>query len=171
MKPRSDRCRLLLAFGAVVGICALIAGILFALMPSLRYPGGMTASYRAGDHDPRLSEIAREAVPMIAAVEAFYARHGACPRPGRPAELAEFCADLAGGIVAERRHRFVELHPPGKPLGWLYDAAEPAGGSCTLWRKLGWDPALVWRRNRDGARWIFAPGDGSDEREIAVDPR
>jgi len=54
-------------------------------------------------------------------------------------------------------------------MGWLYYVSDDPR-SCRLSRKLGWDPDLVWSRDRDRTQWIFVPGDGSDEKPIRLDP-
>ena len=133
------------------------------------YPGGFPSPYPATDHDARLTGIAGEAIPIILAVEEFHVRHGQCPRPIIPGELAELRAGLPAGLVAKAHGRFVEIRAPGMPAGWLYYVSDDPG-SCTLSRKLGWDPDLVWSRTPGGAQWIFVPGDGGGEKPIRLDP-
>src|SRR5689334_15889907 len=99
--PARPRRRLLAVIALVAGAPLLLAAVGIAVGLRLGGQGGMRPSYRATDGDARLAEIAREAVPMIAAIDAFYARNHACPRPGRPDELDAFRAALTGGIVAE----------------------------------------------------------------------
>ena len=133
------------------------------------YPGGLPSSYPATDYDARLTGVAREAIPIIVAVDGFYARHGQCPRPVIPGDLAELRAALAEGLIATRHGQFVLIGSPGMVTGWLYYVADDPR-SCRLSRKLGWDPDLVWSRNRDRTQWIFVPGDGSDEKPIRLEP-
>jgi hypothetical protein len=133
------------------------------------YPGGFSSNYPATDYDARLTGIAREAVPIIVAVDGFYARHGQCPRPIIPGEFAELRAALAEGLVAARHGQFVRIGSPGTVTGWLYYVSEDPR-SCSLSRKLGWDPDLVWSRDRDQTQWIFVPGDGGDEKPIRIEP-
>jgi hypothetical protein len=64
--------------------------------------------------------------------------------------------------------RFVMLHVPNQPPGWVYSASETHPEACSLWRKLGWDPALIWQRDGDKTGWVFDPGDGSDEKPIRL---
>ena len=52
---------------------------------------------------------------------------------------------------------------------WLYYTSPAHPEKCTLWRKLGWDPALIWRRH-NGGHWTFDPGDGTAERPIKLAP-
>jgi hypothetical protein len=108
--------------------------------------GRVPPSYIAADNDLRLMAIAREAVPLIAAIDTFYKSHGACPQPSLDDQLAEFRAHLTDGYAAERHGRFVMLRQPQVIPGWIYDTFETRPGACSLWRKLGWDPALIWRR-------------------------
>jgi hypothetical protein len=131
--------------------------------------GELPPSYPAAGNDPRLLSIAREAAPLIAAIDAFYRNHGACPQPDRAAELAEFSASLTDGYTAARHGRFVMLQQPQVIPSWIYDTAEARPTACSLWRKLGWDPALIWRRDGDTTGWVFDPGDGSDERPLRLD--
>ena len=53
---------------------------------------------------------------------------------------------------------------------WLYYTSPDHPDKCTLWRKLGWDPALVWRRHRGGGSWAYDPGDGTPERPLKLVP-
>jgi hypothetical protein len=155
--------------GVALGV-VLTGGVVIGAMIYFEYPGGMRGSYPAVDGDRRLTAVAREATPMIGAVDAFYAAHRACPRPNEPDELAEFRAKLPAGMTAAVQGRFVSIQGKGMELYWLYDVSEPEPRSCTLWRKLGWDRALIWSRGPGGAHWVFDPGDGSDERPVALDP-
>lgn len=153
--------------GVVVGI-ALVFGMSIRLMAADDYPGGMSLGYPVTYYDRRMTDIAREAIPIIAALNGFYGRHGQCPRPGIPGELTELRTGLRG-FVATRQGQFVEISSPEMITGWVYYVfADP--GSCTLSRKLGWDPDLMWSRSRAGAQWIFVPGDGSDEKPTRLDP-
>jgi hypothetical protein len=155
--------------GAIVGGIVVLAVGLVGLLLYFEWLGGMPSSYRAVDHDRRLTGVAREAVPLIAAIDAFYKNHGACPQPDRAAELAEFRAGLTDGYTAESHGRFVVLQQPHVIPGWIYDTSEAHAGACSLWRKLGWDPALIWRRDGDQTGWVFDPGDGNDERPLRLD--
>jgi hypothetical protein len=130
---------------------------------------GLPPTYPAANNDPRLLPIAREAAPLIAAIDAFYKSHGACPHPNRAAEFAEFGSGLTDGYTAERHGRFVMLQQAQVIPGWIYDTSETRPAACSLWRKLGWDPALIWRRDGDKTGWVFDPGDGSDERPLRLD--
>ena len=132
-------------------------------------PGGFPSGYPAADYDARLTGIAREAIAIIVAVDGFYVRHRRCPRPMIPGEFAELRAGLAAGLAPTPHGRSVEIRSPGVVTGWLYYVFDDPG-SCTLSRKLGWDPDLVWSRNPDGAQWSFVPGDGGNAKTIRLDP-
>jgi hypothetical protein len=118
--------------------------------------------------DPRLSEVAREARQTIAVIDWFYVRHRACPQPSRPAELEALQDGLGDGFSVDLEGRFVTIRGISMISAWLYYTASTHPDKCTLWRKLGWDPALIWRRDRSGGRWWFDPGDGSGERLLKV---
>jgi len=154
---------------AVIGGSALLIGGAVGLMAFLEYPGGMRSSYRAADHDRRLTGIAREAIPIITALDGFYLRHGACPQPTAAEEIAEWQSGLPASLTAQRHGRFIVITGPTVGPGWIYDISEPDPSECSLSRKLGWDPALVWLKRSDGAHWVFVPGDGSADKPIRID--
>jgi hypothetical protein len=131
---------------------------------------GSGRSSAASAADPQLAAIAREARQAVAVIDWFYAQHRACPQPSRPVELAAMRSELGDGYSVEPRGQFVEIRGISMASGWLYYTSPEHPDRCTLWRKLGWDPALIWRRHRDGARWVYDPGDGSDERPIKPAP-
>jgi hypothetical protein len=120
--------------------------------------------------DPQLTAIAREARQAITVINWFYAEHHACPQPSRPAELAAMQSELGDGYSVEPQGQFVEIRGISMASGWLYYTSPDHPDRCTLWRKLGWDPGLIWRRHRDGEKWVYDPGDGSDERSIRFAP-
>jgi hypothetical protein len=122
----------------------------------------------SGRADPRLLEVTQEARQTIAVVDWFYVRHRACPQPSRPAELLELQSGLGDGFTLDRQGQFVAIRGISMSSVWLYYTSPAHPDKCTLWRKLGWDPALIWRRQRGGARWSFDPGDGGAERAINV---
>ena len=152
--------------GVLAGIVILTAGIAVAFMGYFEYPGGMRSDYRARDHDPRLTRLAREADPLIAAVGRFYAAHRRCPRIDTT-DLAELRG--TGGFEAAIQGRYIIFSAPDPAGQWLYSVSGADAASCRLWRKLGWDPALIWLRDGGKTRWIFAPGDGSAEIPIELD--
>lgn len=124
---------------------------------------------RATD-DARLAEVAREARQVIAVIDWFYVQHRACPQPSRPDEIAALQADLGDGYSATPQGQFLEIRGIAMPSGWLYYASVGHPDKCTLWRKLGWNPALIWRREGGSARWAYDPGDGRPERPVRVAP-
>jgi hypothetical protein len=148
--------------GAVMALCGA------ALAAALQTPGGGSPSHPARNYDRQLTSIAREAIPLIAAVDGFYAAYHSCPQPSQANELAMLRAALTAGYVAEIHGRFVALHVPGKLPGWTYDTSDEHPTSCSLWRRLGWDPALIWRRDGGRTYWVFDPGDGSREKPILL---
>ena len=132
---------------------------------------GAAVSAVAAGVDPQLAATAREARQVVAVIDWFYAEHQACPQPSRPAELATLRSELGDGYSAEPQGQFVEIRGISMPLaGWLYYTSPQHPDRCTLWRKLGRDPALIWRRHRDGANWVLDPGDGTPERTLALKP-
>jgi hypothetical protein len=62
--------------------------------------------------------------------------------------------------------QFTEIRGISMAEGWLYYTAPDHPDRCTLWRELGWDPALIWRRGRSGGKWTYDPGDGTPERPL-----
>ena len=114
--------------------------------------------------DPRLTVIAGEARGVIAVIDWFYVRHRACPQPSRPVELADLQREVGDGTSIERRGQFVAIGGIAMAAEWLYYTSPDHPDHCTLWRKLGWDPALIWRRHGGTANWSFDPGDGTPER-------
>lgn len=117
-----------------------------------------------GGPDP--AKIALEAREVIAVVDWFYIQHRACPQPSRPDEFAELQGGLGDGFEIERRGPFTEIHGISMSDTWRYYAPPDHPDRCTLWRKLGPDPALIWRRTRGGGRWTYEPGDGAPERPL-----
>jgi hypothetical protein len=124
----------------------------------------------ADSADTRLSAIAGEARGVIAVIDWFYVRHRACPQPSRPAELAELQSGVGDGTEIEPRGRFVAIGGIAMAAEWLYYTSPDHPDRCTLWRKLGWDPALIWRRHGGTASWSFDPGDGTPERPFRPAP-
>ena len=124
----------------------------------------------AAGADPQLAAVAREARQAIAVIEWFYVQHHACPQPSRPADLAELRSELGDGYAVEPQGQFISMRGISMALGWLYYSAPDHPDKCTLWRKLGRDPALIWRRHRGGAKWVLDPGDGSPERTLKIVP-
>jgi hypothetical protein len=124
----------------------------------------------AGGVDPHLLAVAREARQVIAVIDWFYVQHGACPQPSRPTGLTELQGDLGDGYSAEPQGQFVAIRGISMVSGWLYYTSPQHQDRCTLWRKLGWDKALIWRRHRGGGRWVFDPGDGTAEIPFRLAP-
>src|SRR5437763_15226958 len=152
--PRGLRAVLCLLLGAAVAGQAFAAGD--AALPART--------------DPRVLEVAQEARQTIAVIDWFYVQHRACPQPSRPAEFAELQGGLGDGFSLEPRGQFTLIRGISMLSPWLYYTSSSHPERCTLWRKLGWDPALIWRRHVGGGKWVYDPGDGSAERPLRLDP-
>jgi hypothetical protein len=146
-----------------------ISGLLFSAIAAGQAVAGGDAALPARS-DPRLVEVAQEARQTIAVIDWFYLQHRACPQPSRPAELEALQDGLGDGFSVDLEGQFVAIRGISMKSVWLYYTSPAHPDKCTLWRKLGRDPALIWRRHRDGGRWIFDPGDGSQEQPIEVNP-
>jgi hypothetical protein len=144
-------------------------GLLFGAIAVGQAVAGGDAALPARS-DPRLIEVAREARQTIAVIDWFYVRHRACPQPSRPAELVALQDGLGDGFSVDLEGQFVAIRGISMSSVWLYYTSPAHPDKCTLWRKLGWDPALIWRRHRGGGRWVFDPGDGSQERPLELNP-
>jgi len=150
-------------------VLLVLAGVpLIVLMVVFEYPGGMRGSYPATDHDRRLTAIAREAAPIIQWIDRYHNAHGRCPRPSE-SDLAEANGGLPLGLTATFHNGENEFREAKAITGWWYSATENDLTACELWRKLGWDPALIWRRRGGETKWIFDAGDGREEKTIDLD--
>jgi hypothetical protein len=129
------------------------------------YPGDMPSSYRATDHDRRLTPIAREAIPIIEAIDRYDKANGHCPRVNET-DAAKLRNSLPGEFVVTLHGNDIEFRAAKTITGWSYYSGNSDPTTCQLSRKLGWDPDLVWRRHEDRTKWIFAPGDGSADTVI-----
>lgn len=133
----------------------------------------MLAAPATGDSiDPqKLPAIASEARQAIVVINWFYADHHVCPQPSRPADVTTMQSELGDGFSVELRGQFVEIRGISMPgASWFYYASPQYPDRCTLWRKLGWDPALIWRRHPEGGHWALDLGDGSPERSLRLKP-
>jgi hypothetical protein len=160
--------RVTIALTALVALLIVAAGSVIALMTYFEFPGGMPPSYRATDHDARLTTIARDAAPIINAIDRFYNAHGQCPRVSEH-DLAELRNALPAGFTASFVAGEIELRAANEIMGWSYYSPNKDPSACTLSCKLGWDPDLVWSRHGEQTQWIFVPGDGSDETVVDLD--
>jgi hypothetical protein len=124
-----------------------------------------TAPSAAG---PQLAAVAHEARRAVAIIDWFYGEHHACPQPSRPDELKELQSELGDGFSADPQGQFVAISGISMPPGWLYYASPSHPDRCTLWRELGRDAAVIWRRHSYGANWSFNPGDGKPETAIRL---
>jgi hypothetical protein len=127
-------------------------------------------AHAASAADNPISEVAYEARQVIAIVEWFYVRHRACPLPSRPAELAMLQDRLGDGYSAEPQGAFLEIRGISMAEGWRYYASPSHPDKCTLLRKLGRGPTLIWRWQRGIGRWALDAGDGRPERPVKPVP-
>lgn len=134
-----------LAIGVLVVAFGFTALLLFGVIGvRSEWPGGLRSDYPARDGDPRLTGIARTALPVIDAIE----RH----RIG--------CGEVPSSLAA------VGLD---ESTGWIYERTTST--SYRLARKLGWDTALHYEWTPDGSAWYFLPGDGNrPDVRIDLDP-
>jgi hypothetical protein len=151
---------------AVAAVAAmLVCGAVLAYLMGL---GGLSPGYRARDGDLLLTQIARSALPIIDALDRFRADRGAYPSRSE-AETTALTAYLPTGVKIIRAGNWL-MFDTGGLSPWAYYPAEADNSAYTLSVKLGWDPRLVYLRNRDGPRWVFVPGDGSEEKPVALRP-
>ncbi|MBV8568065.1 MAG: hypothetical protein JO273_21680 [Methylobacteriaceae bacterium] len=121
----------------------------------------------ARDRDPCLTAIARTALPIIASLARWRALHGICPRLQDRAEFAKLLPTGAH-IMATFQGGFILSQ--GEPAPWIYQAPAQDPTQCSLSKKLGWDPDLVYKLDGASAHWFFSPGDGEDDRRVVLDP-
>lgn len=129
----------------MIRIITFFAVALLLVIAGCGWPGGLSPSYPAKDHDPKLTEYAESLAPIITAIEAFHDRNFRFP-----ADANEILAELPNPDTEKDR--------------WYYHVHDD-GYSISI--KLGWDPSLAYD-SADGV-WIFDPGDGSPEKQIELD--
>ena len=103
--------------------------------------GGMPSNYEAKDHDLRLEAEALSAAKLMEKLDEYKGAGGRYP---------DSLKDIGHEKSAWRYH-------PGK-----------GGDSYSIAMRLGWDPCLCFEKSPEGERWVFAPGDGSPDREIKL---
>ena len=130
-------------------------------------PGWPAPPYRVEDHDPYLTGVARDGLPLIKAVEAFRDKYRHCPELQDQAALAPLLPPGAT-IVAVFNGGFVLSR--GEAALWVYQFAVEGQLQCSLSRKLSWDPDLVYRFDGASGGWFYAPGDGDDDIPLRLDP-
>jgi hypothetical protein len=126
---------------------------------------------RAARGGPDPARVALEAREAVAVIDWFYVRHRACPQPSRPGEIDELLGGLGDGFSVETKGQFVEIRGISMLGSWLYYTSPDHPDRCTLWRKLGWDPSVIWRRHAGGGKWYYDPGDGTPERPLTPAPQ
>ena len=142
----------------VASVALAMAALVWSVSPAAaQTPGRVPPSVSAADRDPRLTALARSALPILAAIERYLAEHGRFPDRAAAASL------MIDRMQTRDLGNFVAFGD------WLYYAM-PNGGGFTLSRSLGRDPRLVYERKSDAKRWIYDPGDGSEEKEIVLEP-
>ncbi len=154
-KSLSLRMKLLvsLAAGVLLALLSFFGGIMQFIFGGV---GGVPPGYPAADHDKFLTEKAATAKPLLAALREFHARWETYPASIE--EVRRLVPTLPN-----------EVNDPTAVNGWSYSCL--AGGvGFKLRYRLGWDPNLIYEWDGHTARWIFFPGDGTEEREIRLEP-
>ena len=146
-----------------------IVGLLLATTLAGTTPARGDATARLASNS-QLIAVAEEARQVIAVLDWFYVRHRTCPQLSHPTEIAELQGELGDGYSVEPQGQFVAISGISTTAVWLYYASPAHPAHCTLWRKLGWDPALIWRRAGNITGWVFDPGDGGGERSLKLAP-
>jgi hypothetical protein len=158
-----------LSVATLVMICCRSIRIWSALFWLFLGAAATSSEFAEGSADVQLAAAAREVRQVIAVIDWFYVRHRACPQPSRPTELARLESELGDGYSAATQGRFVEIRGISLREAWLYYASAQHPDRCTLWREVGRDVRLIWRRH-NGGRWTFDAGDGSGERPLKLAP-
>jgi hypothetical protein len=151
---------------ALIGIVVAAALVLAAHRSNV---GGLSGSYSARDGDAFLTRVAGSALPVIDALARFRAAHLRYPNPENQEDITVLSGFLPHGIKVTPIGDWLAFDVGGGPA-WQYRPNSPAGTSYTLSIKLGWDPRLVYFADADTTRWVFDPGDGSEEKAIALHP-
>jgi hypothetical protein len=138
--------------GCIFAPILAIAGFLWFV----EWPGGMRPDYAAADYDPRLTQEAATAKPLIVALKRYHDDHSAFP-----AHAADLLSYLSSPPA--------QLSAPDYILDWDYYRL-PKRGGYVLSRKLGWDPRLKYSCSGSESHWSFDPGDGSPEKTLLLKP-
>ena len=142
---------------AVAGGAMLVARFLRALSHS-EWPAGARSDYPAVDLDPRLTQYAATAKPLIAALDKYYETNRRFPAQLRElSSILPSAATQAPGTL------------PNQFGGWYYSPSNDGLG-YDICCKLGWDTALCFRVDAGRRQWVFAPGDGSADVPILLKP-
>jgi len=142
---------------AAVGGAVLVHCFVLAVSRS-EWSGGMRFDCPAADLDPRLTQYATTARPLIAALDQHHEANGRFPMQLR--ELSSILPSTATQAYGTLPNQFGE---------WYYQPIDD-GLAYELVRKLGWDPALVFRVEAGRRQWVLSPGDGSADVPILLKP-
>jgi hypothetical protein len=129
--------------------------------------GGVPPAYRARQNDPILTGVARTAKPLMAALDRFRETYGTYPAPDRPEHVVRLQDMLPASVRFLRSGSVRRLVSDGRE--WVYDVADQSSG-YRISSRLGWDPSLVYEKIGSTGRWMFQPGDGTDERPLTLAP-
>lgn len=94
-----------------------------------------------------LKVVALKSRPLLEAIENYQHDHGSYPPDLRPLYgkyLPESSADKNGFGWN----------------GWYYSGNDQ---NYSVYTTLGWDPILKYEHRPDGAKWLYDPGDGSEQ--------
>jgi hypothetical protein len=138
-------------------IVALALGAVWPMTAGAEAPNRGPPGENPADRDPRLTALARSAEPIIAAIERFRAANRHFP------SIAEAAALDIERVKGRNLGNFAALGD------WLY-YPEIDGSGYRLSRKLGWDARLLYQREGTAKRWAYDPGDGSEQKEIVLEP-
>lgn len=142
---------------AAAGGAILVARFVHALNHS-EWLGGMRFDYPAADFDPRLTQYAATAKPLIAALDQYHETNGRFPGELRGlSSILPSTATQAPGTL------------PNQFGGWDYQPSDD-GSAYAIFRKLGWDPVLGFRVEAGQRQWVFTPGDGSADVPVLLKP-
>ena len=119
---------------------------------------GMRSDYPAKDFDPRLTQVASSAKPLIDALMKYREKNKIFPP-----HFGE-CDALLPNMPWNR------LKPNDDNVSdWNYSQLKN-GSEFILYHKLGWDPLLKYRYDGTKGSWIFDPGYGDIKKYLQLKP-
>jgi hypothetical protein len=143
-----------------LGVLAVFVAVLYFL--PLRNIGGMSASYRARDHDPLLAKTAATARPLIDALDRYWKGHQSYPEKAGQ----ELIATLSENLSADEKKALETASDSVNAWSYFWES----GNSYSLYHKLGWDPSLFYRCTAGTGKWEFDPGDGRPTKILQLNP-